>query len=172
MRELHHLHQRNLPVAELSRASGVGVRPVQPGDEPFLLDLYATTRDRDFALLDDAVRRPLLRLQFTAQQAGYTARFPGAEHNLIAVGGERAGQIRLASSPSEIRVVDISLLPQYRGRGIGTMLYRDVQARAAADGQSVAASVEKSNTGSLQFHRRLGFSVESETERDYRLRSG
>jgi len=172
VRELHHRARGRLPVAQLSPASGVSVRRVEASDEAFLVELYATTRDRDFALLDDTVRRPLLRLQFTAQQAGYASQFPGAEHNLIVVDGERAGQIRLAASPHEIRVVNISLLPQYRGRGIGTTVYREVLARAATHGQSVAASVEKANAGSLEFHRRLGFSIESETERDYGLRSG
>lgn len=118
------------------------------------------------------VRRPLLRAQFSAQQAGYASRFPDAEHSLIFVDGERAGQVRLAASPLEIYVVDVSLLPPYRRRGIGTAVYRDILARAAAGGQSVAASVEKRNTASVEFHRGLGFRIESETERHYGFRSG
>lgn len=121
-------------------------------------------------MLEDAARTPLLRLQFTAQQRGYASRFPDAEHRLILVDGEPAGQFRLASPPGRLHVVDISLLPRFRGRGVGTAVYGGVIERAEREGRRVTAVVAKSNPASLAFHAALGFTVEHETETDYCVR--
>jgi ribosomal protein S18 acetylase RimI-like enzyme len=53
-------------------------------------------------------------------------------------------------------VVDISLLPECRGRGIGTALLEAVIAEASGAGKFVALSVEKLNPA-LRLYRRLGF---------------
>jgi ribosomal protein S18 acetylase RimI-like enzyme len=117
-------------------------------------------------MMEEAVRAPLLRLQFTAQQRGHASRFPDAEHRIILVDGERAGQFRLAAPPGRLHIVDISLLPHFRRRGIGSAVYRGVIERAAREARRVTAVVAKSNPGSFAFHMALGFAVERETDTD------
>ena len=59
-------------------------------------------------------------MQFSAQQTGYASRFPESEHTIILNDGTPVGRVWIARTSNDIRIVDISLLPQYRRHGIGT----------------------------------------------------
>jgi ribosomal protein S18 acetylase RimI-like enzyme len=59
---------------------------------------------------------------------------------------------------SEIRIVDIALLPDYRGNGIGTALLRDLFSEADAAGKTVTIHVERFNPA-LRLYERLGFAL-------------
>ena len=74
------------------------------------------------------------------------------------VDGEPAGRLYIHRGPSEIRIVDIALLPEHRGGGVGTQLVRDLLAEADADGKSVTIHVERMNPA-LRLYERLGFSL-------------
>jgi GNAT superfamily N-acetyltransferase len=140
----------------------VTTRSVDSTDTPFLLELFAESGDAQAWLA--AADRQLLEMQFTAQDRGYAARFPGAAHEIILVDGEPAGQLRWAELADEFRIIDISLLPRCRRHGAATFVYRDVLARARAAGKPARASVERFNPVSMAFHTRLGFVVERRTD--------
>jgi ribosomal protein S18 acetylase RimI-like enzyme len=57
---------------------------------------------------------------------------------------------------TEIRVVDIALLPEFRGKGVGGRWMREVMDEAEETGRSVTIHVEKMNPA-LRFYNRLGF---------------
>lgn len=56
----------------------------------------------------------------------------------------------------EIRIMDIALLPEHRGAGIGTRLLRELQEEARAAGKALSIHVEKFNPA-LRLYERLGF---------------
>jgi ribosomal protein S18 acetylase RimI-like enzyme len=56
----------------------------------------------------------------------------------------------------EIRLVDIALLPEHRGRGIGGALLRGLLDEGAVSGRRVSMHVERSNPA-LRLYERLGF---------------
>jgi ribosomal protein S18 acetylase RimI-like enzyme len=56
----------------------------------------------------------------------------------------------------EIRIMDIALLPEDRGAGIGTKLLRELQEEARAAGKSLTIHVERFNPA-LGLYERLGF---------------
>jgi ribosomal protein S18 acetylase RimI-like enzyme len=58
--------------------------------------------------------------------------------------------------PNTVTMIDIALLPQWRGRGTGTALIEAALAEAAAAGQAVSIMVEKFNPA-LRLYKRLGF---------------
>ena len=61
----------------------------------------------------------------------------------------------------------ISLLPSYRGRGIGTALLRSLFGLLSAQGFGhVSLSVQKTNPA-VRLYRRLGFYTVRETEEEY-----
>lgn len=142
-------------------AGSVVVRPVQAQDEEFLFALFRTTRGGVIAMVpvEEEQRAALLRMQFAAQQRSYAARFTEAGHSVVMVDGRLAGRLWTAESGEAIHIVDIVLLPEYRGCGIGERLYRELMARAASSGRRVASSVSTANPGSQRFHERLGFRV-------------
>jgi ribosomal protein S18 acetylase RimI-like enzyme len=65
--------------------------------------------------------------------------------------------------------VDISLMPEFRNRGIGASLLREAIAAARAAGVRLCCSVGVTNPGSLRFHQRLGFQIAGQDEIYYDL---
>ena len=143
----------------------VSLRPEQPADEPFLFEVYASTRAEELALTnwDQATRRAFLMMQFQAMRQGYRDRFPAAEFSIVEMSGQPVGRMVLNSSPETIRIVDLALLPDHRKRGIGTVLMRQVCAKAAGKGSTVRLSVLKSSQA-LRWYERLGFRKFSESD--------
>ena len=107
---------------------------------------------------DDAQKDAFLRLQFDAQDAWWREHYAQASFDVILVDGEPAGRLYVHRGASEIRIVDIALLPEHRGNGVGSSLLRDLLTEADAGGQSVTIHVERMNPA-LRFYERLGFSV-------------
>src|SRR3954454_19958129 len=95
------------------------LRPAAEGDRPFLLEVYASTRADELALVpwDDASKRTFVAQQFAAQEVHYARHFPDASVSVIEVDGKPAGRLFVDRREREIHVVDISLLPAFRGRG-------------------------------------------------------
>src|SRR5256885_10223779 len=107
-------------------SSRLALQPVQRADEEFLFEVYASTRTEELAVTgwSEEQRQSFLRTQFQAQDKHYRENYPGAELNLILVNGAKAGRLYVHRRPKEIRIMDIALLPSYRGRGIGTTLLK------------------------------------------------
>ncbi len=107
---------------------------------------------------DEKQKDAFLRAQFDAQDRWYHENYTGASFDVVLVDGERAGRLYLNRGDSEIRIVDIALLPEHRGNGIGSALLRDLLAEADAAGKRVTIHVERLNPA-LRLYERLGFSV-------------
>lgn len=142
---------------------GIVLRAARPEDDPFLLLLYATTRQAELERLpwSHAEKAAFVRMQFDAQHADYQSRYPAARFDVIESSGERIGRLYVDVRASEIRVLDVALLPAHRGRGVGTALMRDLLDEAATGGRDVTLHVEPANPA-VRLYARLGFVVESE----------
>jgi ribosomal protein S18 acetylase RimI-like enzyme len=75
---------------------------------------------------------------------------------VIEVDGARAGRFYVDRRSDDIRIVDITLLPEYRARGIGTALIGALLDEAAGCGQRVSIHVERNNRA-RRLYERLGF---------------
>jgi ribosomal protein S18 acetylase RimI-like enzyme len=134
------------------------LRPVQPGDEPFLLSVYAGTREEELSRVPWPAEQKaaFVAQQFAAQTAHYAQHYPSMGSHVVLVDGVPAGRLLVARWTSEIRIVDISLLPGFRGRGVGSRLLAGLQEEAAAAGRKLSIHVEKFNPA-LRLYERLGF---------------
>ncbi len=134
------------------------LRPIDPDDQDFLLTVYAGTRAAALASLpwDAAQKAALIHSQFHAQHAYYQAHYHGADFGLILLDDRPVGRLYVARWNDEIRLVDIALLPAYRGRGIGSALVQTLLAEAVQAGKPVRLHVEKHNPA-LRWYERLGF---------------
>lgn len=141
----------------------VALRPVSPADESFLLRLYASTRADELALVDwsEPEKEAFVRHQFDAQSRHYAQHYPTATHDVILIDGEQAGRLYVERWSHEIRIVDISLLPVHRDRGVGAELLRGVQEEGAASGRAVSIHVERFNPA-RRLYARLGFQLVEE----------
>ena len=134
------------------------LRPARAEDEAFLDALYATTRDRDLGALPlpDETKRDLLLFQAHAQRVDYRRRYPDAEVLVIELEGRPAGRLWVDRSADGIRLVDLSLLPEHRGRGIGGRLVGTLIEEARSRQLPLWLSVELSNPA-RRLYERLGF---------------
>jgi ribosomal protein S18 acetylase RimI-like enzyme len=107
---------------------------------------------------DDAQKDTFLRMQFEAQDAWYREHYAGASFDVVVVDGEPAGRLYVHRGETEIRIIDIALVPEHRGSGVGTSLLQDLLAEADAAGKSVTIHVERENPA-LRFYERLGFTL-------------
>ena len=107
---------------------------------------------------DDAQKEAFLRHQFDAQDAWWRENYADASFDVILVEGEPAGRLYVHRGGSEIRIVDIALLPEQRGNGVGTRLLDELLAEGDADAKSVTIHVERMNPA-LRLYARLGFAL-------------
>ncbi|TMC13682.1 MAG: GNAT family N-acetyltransferase [Chloroflexi bacterium] len=128
-------------IAELT--GRVELRAATPGDHEFLFQVYASTRADELAATGWAPAQVevFLRMQSGAQESDYLFRFPGSSWQVVLVDGVRAGRLFVDRSRAAIRLVDIALLPEFRGVGVGTFLINHVLAKAAAAGLPVELQV-------------------------------
>lgn len=136
----------------------IGLRPSTRSDEPFLRAVYESTRAEEFAAAgwrDDEVRT-LLASQFSMQDTYYRRYYPEARFDVVLRGETAVGRFYHDWSGGEARVIDIALLPAYRGAGIGTWLMRAVVAAAARRAMPVTLHVEFGNPV-RGLYGRLGF---------------
>jgi len=145
----------------------VTLRPAQANDEAFLFELYASTRAEEMAAWgwNEVQQQAFLGLQFRGQQAHY-AEYPNTDHNIILEGERPIGRLFLSRLKDEIRLVDIALLPQHRGRGIGAVLIQGLFEEATHAGKAVRLHVEKFNRAQ-QLYQRLGFHIVGDTQSHY-----
>ena len=138
------------------------LRAVGPSDAPFLRRLYASTRAGELALVGwhSEELEAFLEMQFSARERHYREQFPSADDLLVLVGRRPAGRLCVDRGRGEMRVVDIALLPEHLGCGIGTALITSLQEEATMAGLPLALQVEAGNPAA-NLYRRLGFVIDA-----------
>lgn len=104
----------------------------------------------------EAQKAAFLHMQFEAQHRHYQEHYPRARFDVVLMGGVPAGRLYVDVWTDQIRLVDVALLPEHRGRGLGTRLIRSVLDEGAAAGRPVTIHVEQFNPA-LRLYERLGF---------------
>lgn len=137
---------------------GVSYRTMTDGDLPFVAALYASTRREEVAQTGwpPEVQQAFLRQQHEAQHSHYSIHFADAEWLIVERDGEAIGRLYLRDIPQFLHIVDISLMPESRGHGIGGAILQDVLDHARELGKGVSIHVEKNNPA-RSLYRRLGF---------------
>jgi ribosomal protein S18 acetylase RimI-like enzyme len=127
-------------------------------DREFLFVLYASTRQEEIAAWQwtQVQVAAFLTVQFRAQSASYAIAYPDAEHSVILEDGRPVGRLLVSRSPAEACLVDISLLPEARGRGIGSTLIRQLMTECSAAGRKLKLQVRTTNPARALYSR-LGF---------------
>ena len=125
----------------------LALRPAGPADEPFLLDLYGSTRAEELALTgwDAPTQAAFIQMQFEAQSRFYASQYPAAGRCIIQMDGQDVGRLIVHRAAEEILLMDIALMPERRGRGAGTILIQELMAEAARTARPLRLHVEYFN---------------------------
>jgi ribosomal protein S18 acetylase RimI-like enzyme len=146
-------------------SEGVATRVIGPDDEPLLRRVYASTREEELAVVpwNDDQKNAFLQMQFDAQHQFYQDQFPQASFEVVLRGGQPVGRLYVDRRTDEIRIIDIALLPEARGDGIGGALLTEIIAEASAANLPIRIYVERANRA-LSLYQRLRFSTVGENE--------
>ena len=127
-------------------------------DLPFIERLYRSTREEELAMSGwpEALKQQFVAHQLLMQTRHFEHAYPRAEWLLIERGGEAIGRLYVDDSEGGILLVDIALLPESRGRGIGTAIVRDLLEQGRQAGRAVRLSVFRTNKA-RRLYERVGF---------------
>jgi ribosomal protein S18 acetylase RimI-like enzyme len=136
----------------------VTLRSVEPADENFLLEVYASTRAEEMARVpwSPEQKEAFVGMQFQAQKNHYAAEYPEASHDIICFDSQPVGRLYMDRGQEKFYILDVTVLPQFRGSGVGSTVLKQVLAEAGRNGKPVTIYVESFNP-SLRLFRRLGF---------------
>lgn len=114
----------------------------------------------------DALDRPLLNMQFSAKKYGYQEQFPNLNTLVISISfsdkaqarEEYCGYLMYSLSGETLTIVDIALLPEYRGQSIAKSSLQILLNKLSNHYQKANLSVVKGNAAQFLYHS-LGFNV-------------
>ena len=141
----------------------ITLREANQDDQGFLFLVYASTRTEEMALVDwgGVQKEAFLRMQFQAQDAYYKENYLGAEFQVILYQNKPAGRLYIHRKNDEIRIIDITLLPEFRNQGIGTTLFNEIREEARKSHLPVTIHVERFNPAQ-RLYQRLGFRLKED----------
>ena len=144
---------------------GFFLRPLRDEDLPWLRELYASTRTEELAPVPwpDALKRDFLDQQFAFQHRHFLTHYAGTDFLAIEQRGRGpVGRYYLQRAAPEHLVVDIALLPDLRGSGVGSALIRGSQLEAGRQGHGMYLHVATHNTAARRLYERLGFRADGD----------
>lgn len=146
-------------------ANGVNwqLRPETEADTAFVQTLYASTRWDELAAVPwpDEAKLSFLHEQARLQSDHYQRNYPGAALCVVERAQQAIGRFYLYASPGEFRLMDIALLPEWRGEGHGERMLRALMAVAAAQARRITLHVEPNNPAQ-RLYARLGFVLDED----------
>ena len=133
-------------------------RAATEDDRECLFEVFRNTRAPGDArpAHPESEREALLRARFNAREEQYREDYPLADFDVLTVDGEPAGNLYVDRGDDEFVIIDISLLPEFRNRGIGTAVIGRLVEEAGRLVLPVRALVRHHSRAS-RFWRRLGF---------------
>jgi GNAT superfamily N-acetyltransferase len=140
-------------------AAGLSLRPVVGADRPFLEHLYRLVRWDEFAPTGwpDATKTAFLAQQFDFQRRQYEQVYPGAEFHVIVHGPDPIGRIYVDRTGRDLGLIEISLLPEWRGRGIGAALLEQLQREVEAGLRDCVSLQVAPENPARRLYQRMGF---------------
>lgn len=148
----------------------ITLRAVEEHDSAFLRNVYASTRSEELAPLgwEQAQVDAFLGSQFEAQRQDYWKNYDTSRFSIVGVAGVDAGRLYVERRADQMSIIDIALLPPFRGRGIGGRLLEQLLAEADAATLPLRIHVEFNNPAQ-RLYLRCGFVFHGEPIGIYRM---
>jgi ribosomal protein S18 acetylase RimI-like enzyme len=138
---------------------GIALRPARADDLAVLAAIYASTRADELQPVPwtPEQKRVFTDWQSQQQERHYGLHYPAAER-LVVERESVIGRLYVDTAASEVRLMEVTLLPAFRNRGIGTLLMEAILAYADALRRPASLHVEPFNPAKRMYDR-LGFQV-------------
>jgi len=157
-------------MTDAASPNSITMRPVAPGDQAFLLEVYKSSRGDDLRGLgwEEARIGEFLAMQYEAQQHFFESEYQGADDEIILLAGAPAGRLTVERREYEIRCIDIALLPPHRNHGAGTILLARLQDEARREKKPLRLQVIRFSRA-VNLFERAGFLRISETGTHFQM---
>jgi len=135
------------------------LRPATAADRPFLVSLYGCGRTAEMSSWgwSEEQQNQFIAMQFSARCSQYDAVYPYRDEQIVLLDNIMAGVISVAQNKLGMQLVDIAMLPEYRGKGLGGRLLQGLQQEATKNRIPLRLHVLAENSGAVSFYQRLGF---------------
>ena len=132
----------------MTELQSITLRDANQSDMPFLVELRRLSMAR-------VVTNQLQWIE-AAQKERVLVHFESAR--IICSDGRDIGLLKVVYGPNLVHLCQIQLLPEFQGKGIGTMLIGKLQQEVESFGVSISLSVFRSNPA-LNLYTRKGFCI-------------
>lgn len=148
-------------------------RDIRKGDKTLLREIYGTTRREELdkgTNWNEEQKRLFIDQQFSVQHEYYQKNFSEAKFYIIEKENVPVGRLYIdfLSENEPVRIIDITILPEWRNKNIGTSILNEILKKAGSDNSNVSIHVEAFNPA-MNLYKRLGFEKISETNGIYHL---
>ncbi|AWK03648.1 GNAT family N-acetyltransferase [Flavobacterium crocinum] len=151
----------------------IALRNIQAYDLPVLCEIYGSTRKEELEKgtnWNDEQKRLFIEHQFSAQHEYYQKNYLGGKFYIIEKENVTIGRLYIDFffEQKGIRIIDITILPEWRNKNIGSSILNEILKKAASNNLNVTIHVESFNPA-MELYKRLGFQKISETNGVYHL---
>lgn len=151
----------------------ISLRPIQDEDLSILREIYGNTREKELKQVSfwtSEQKQAFVLQQFRAQHEYYQKHYVGASFYVIQHEKVVIGRLYIDQNyqTKGIRIIDITLLPNWQNNGIGKGILEDILKSAKKNERTVSIHVESFNPAK-QLYETLGFKKISETNGVYHL---
>jgi len=129
-------------------------------EDPFMLFVYGKVRSEELAAWgwDDSTSASFIEMQYKMQQRSYETNYPESKLYTVSVQGIPAGKLHVADGAEAVTLIDIALLPEYQGQGIGTAMLRGLQ-RYGQEARKPLRLTTNVGSRASRLYERLGFRI-------------
>lgn len=120
-------------------------------------------------VLGEEGREQILRQQFAIEGKQYYKMYPHAVRSFIMINDIPVGQLLACEQENYLRIIDIGLLEEYRGAGIGSFLIEGLIKDMSLKGKGITLQVSWFNRRAYQFYIRCGFRVTKKLDVAYEM---
>ncbi|MEN3325247.1 MAG: hypothetical protein V7638_54 [Acidobacteriota bacterium] len=144
----------NEPLMRENEKLNLSLREVTTEDQPFLFEVYASTRMDELQQTgwSDEQKLAFIRMQFLVRERTHQR----ADDRIILLNGKPIGRMLVDRGEAAILLRDIAVLTEYRNAGVGSRLIQDLMKEAAAAGKPIQLHVVASSPA-VRLYERLGF---------------
>ncbi|MFH6992850.1 GNAT family N-acetyltransferase [Flavobacterium sp. FlaQc-48] len=152
---------------------GIRLRDIQDSDLTVLCKIYGSTRTEELEKgtnWNDEQKNIFIEHQFLAQHEYYQKNYIGAKFYIIEKENVIIGRLYIDFffEKKGVRIIDITLLPDWRDKNIGSSILKEILEKAAKENLKVTIHVESFNPA-MNLYKKLGFTKISETNGIYHL---
>lgn len=146
-------------------------RDIQESDTNLLCEIYGSTRKEELDKVtnwNEDQKKFFIEQQFSAQHQYYQQNFLNTKFYIIEKENIPIGRLYIDFffEKKDVRIIDITLLPEWRNKSIGSSILKEILNKAANSNLNVKIHVEVFNPA-MELYKRLGFKKINETNEIY-----